>query len=67
MKTILHIEGMSCQNCVRHVKEALEAVPGVKSAAVSLDDKSAAVDHGEPATAAMLKAAIEDAGYELLP
>ena len=67
MKSTLYIEGMSCQNCVRHVKEALEEVPGVKSAVVSLDDKSAEVEHTETATAAILKAAVADAGYELLP
>ena len=46
MKTVLKIEGMSCAHCVQHVREALEAVRDVISADVSLDDKSAAVEHG---------------------
>ena len=66
MKTILNIEGMSCQNCVRHVKEALEAVPGVESAEVSLNDKTAAVEHGDDVSIEELKTAAEDAGYEVL-
>ena len=66
MKTILRIEGMSCENCVRHVKEALEAVAGVKSADVNLKDKTAAVEHGDESNPAMLEAAVVEAGYELL-
>ena len=64
MKTVLQIEGMSCAHCVQHVKEALEAVAGVKSADVSLADKSAMVEHGDEVSLAALKADVEEAGYE---
>ena len=60
MKTILQIKGMSCNNCVQHVKEALEAVAGVISVEVSLNDKSAAVEHGDELSPATLKAAVEE-------
>ena len=66
MKTILRIEGMSCENCVRHVKEALEAVAGVKSAEVSLKDKTAAVEHGDELNPATLEAAIVETGYQVI-
>ena len=65
MRTVLQIEGMSCEHCVQHVKEALEAISGVKSAEVSLKDKSAAVEHGDKADLDKLKAAVEDAGYSV--
>jgi copper chaperone len=39
----LNIEGMSCNNCVRHVKEALEGVAGVQKAEVSLSENRALV------------------------
>ena len=39
-KLTLHIEGMSCGHCVKHATEALKAVKGVKSAEVSLENKS---------------------------
>ena len=65
MKTVLQIEGMSCAHCVQHVKEALEAVSGVKSAEVSLKDKSAGVEHGDEVSLAALKAAVEEAGFEV--
>ena len=66
MKTTLQIEGMSCANCVKHVKEALEAIPGVKSADLSLEGKTAAVEHGDEVKLSVLKAAVEEAGYEVV-
>jgi len=63
MKTVLSIEGMSCPNCVQHVKEALEGVKGVKSAKVSLKGKSAAIDHEDTVDIAKLKTAVIEAGY----
>ena len=39
--TTLKITGMTCDSCAVHVKEALEKVPGVKSAEVSYAKGSA--------------------------
>jgi copper ion binding protein len=66
MKTTLKIEGMSCDHCVKHVTQALEEIPGVTSAAVSLKDKSAQVEHGDQVTRESLKAAVTEAGYEVV-
>ena len=66
MKTVLQIEGMSCVHCAQHVKEALEAVAGVKSAEVNLAGKNATIEHGEKTSLAALKAAVTEAGYEAL-
>jgi copper ion binding protein len=63
MKTTLKIDGMSCEHCVKHVKDALEEVAGVSSAKVSLKENSAVVDHGDAVTLAALKAAVVEAGY----
>ncbi len=35
--TDFSVRGMTCQNCARHVREALQAVPGVVQASVQLD------------------------------
>jgi copper ion binding protein len=64
MKTVLKVEGMTCEHCVKHVKEALEGVAGVKSAKVSLKDKSASVNHSDGVSLETLKAAVTEAGYE---
>ncbi|WP_410177090.1 heavy-metal-associated domain-containing protein [Thermoclostridium stercorarium] len=37
MKKKVYIEGMSCNNCVRHVHEALIQIDGVQDAQVSLE------------------------------
>lgn len=66
MKTMLNIEGMSCPHCVRHVTEALTELDGVVSAAVSLEEKNATVEHDESVTAGALKNAVEEAGYEVV-
>ena len=63
MKRTLSVEGMMCQNCVRHVKNALEGVSGVEAVSVSLEDKTAAVTAAESVTDEALKAAVTDAGY----
>jgi copper ion binding protein len=66
MKTTIKVEGMTCDHCTAHVKEALEEISGVKSAKVNLKDKSALVDHGENVTLDSLKGAITEAGYQAL-
>jgi copper chaperone len=58
----LKIEGMSCGHCVRSVKDALEGIPGVKSAAVALDPGSARIE-AEGVSTADLVAAVEEEGY----
>lgn len=60
----LKIEGMMCQHCVKHVKDALEAFEGT-SAEVNLEKKEAVVTGGEGVTVEQLKKAVEEAGYEV--
>ncbi|HMS56247.1 MAG TPA: heavy metal-associated domain-containing protein [Fimbriimonadaceae bacterium] len=57
----LKIEGMTCQNCVRHVTEALQRLPGATNVAVDLQAGSAVV---EGVTIADAIAAVEEEGYE---
>jgi len=59
------IEGMSCQHCVRHVREALEELAGVKTAKVNLQNKTAEVELDQDVDDEKIKAAISDAGYEV--
>lgn len=66
MQTILKVEGMSCSHCVRAVTSALEELPGVESAQVSLEEKTAAVSHSGEVGLDRMKSAIEEAGYEVL-
>ena len=49
--TELSVSGMTCSNCARHVTEAIQAVPGVRSATVSLESRRAQVRWSPDATA----------------
>lgn len=57
--TELQLNGLSCMHCAASTRKALEAVPGVIAADVSID--SAKV-YGDAAPEALI-AAVEDAGY----
>lgn len=61
--TKLRVEGMSCPNCQRHAKEALEEVAGVLRAEVSLEAKEAAVEHEDTVTVQQLIDAVTEEGY----
>lgn len=65
MKKELMIEGMMCQNCVKHVTRALEGIPGSSHVQVSLEDKKATVEVPESVADETLKAAVTEAGYEV--
>ncbi len=64
MEKKLNVEGMSCQHCVAHVTQALEAVEGVSKATVSLDEKSAVVELSSDVADSALVDAVVQAGYE---
>ena len=65
MKTIaLSVQGMTCQNCVRHVGDALRAVVGVSRAEVDLAAGRAVVDVADDVTIDALLLALQDDGYE---
>ena len=63
--TVLKVTGMTCGGCVRSVSNVLQALPGVASAEVSLENSEATVTF-DPAVSnkAALRKAVEDAGYE---
>ena len=64
MKRILTVEGMMCTHCSGRVESALNALPGV-SAHVDLEKKTATVTAAPEVTDAMLRKAVEDAGYKV--
>ncbi len=61
-KLIFNVTGMTCDNCVHHVTEAVKSVPGVTAARVSLADKTAEVEGDFDAK--KIIEAIEEEGYE---
>lgn len=61
--TTLKISGMTCNSCAAHVKQALEQVPGVKSAAVSYPEGKAQVEAESSVAPRALAEAVAAAGY----
>jgi Cu+-exporting ATPase len=63
--TELAVTGMTCGNCARHVTDAIQSVPGVRSATVSLDSRHASVRWapGTPRNVAAVVEAVEKEGY----
>lgn len=66
MQTVtFKVKGMSCMGCVKSVRNVLEPISGVKNVDVSLEQGQVVVGY-ESGGADRFKAAIEDAGYEVL-
>ncbi len=65
----LKVGGMTCQNCVRHVREALQAAEGVRSVDVDLarGEASVLVKDATGQTPERLATAVRSAGFEAEP
>ncbi|MEX2183260.1 MAG: cation transporter [Chloroflexota bacterium] len=58
----LGVGGMTCDDCVVHVTEALKTVPGVETATVDLASRSAAVTASPNVAKEALAAAVQATG-----
>lgn len=65
METKIQVTGMTCMHCVGAVTKALQDVPGVDKAEVSLEANQAVVT-GDADTQALI-AAIKEEGYGAEP
>lgn len=67
IKTVIKVEGMSCEHCVRAVTGALSALPGVSEVSVDLKAGLVTVGHDETQSPAdKLKSEIEEQGYDVV-
>ena len=66
MQKTMNIEGMMCPHCEAAVKKALEALDGVKEAAVSHESGTALVTLSAEVSDAALKEAVEAKDYKVL-
>ena len=66
-KTVLTVDGMSCEHCVKAITNAVRSLPGVASVAVDLKKKSVTLEY-DPAKSSLdqIKAEIEDQGYDIV-
>ena len=65
MKKKILVDGISCVHCVNHVTEVLIQI-GAKDVVVNLDKKLATAEISDNITDEIIKAAIEEAGYDVV-
>lgn len=67
-KAKLKVDSMTCEHCVKTVKETLRGINGVRRASVDLEAGRAAVDYDEGRTdPRTLAAAVTEQGYSAEP
>ncbi|MEH0938632.1 heavy-metal-associated domain-containing protein [Micromonospora psammae] len=59
------VTGMTCEHCVRAVTGELSALPGVEEVRVDLTAGTATVTSAGPLAEESVRAAVDEAGYEL--
>ena len=65
MKIRISIEGMSCENCVRHVREALSNLEGVTRVSVSLEEGEAEVEAAADPGDESIRQVLDEEGYDV--
>ena len=60
------VSGMSCGHCVAAVTEELEKLGGVTAVDVALADGAVTVRSDQPLSRDEVRAAVDEAGYELV-
>jgi copper chaperone CopZ len=66
MTSTYSVSGMTCEHCVRSVTEEVAEVPGVEAIEVDLATGRLVV-RGDGVEQAAIRAAVDEAGYALVP
>lgn len=66
MKKKILVEGMKCENCAKHVKEALTNVEGVTDVDINLSDKYVLLDTAADVSDEAIKNAINTEKYNVI-
>ena len=62
---IYTVTGMTCGHCITSVTEEITAINGVTDVAVDLPTGAVTVTSNDPVDEARVRAAVEEAGYQL--
>jgi copper chaperone CopZ len=65
--TTFTVSGMTCAHCQRAVTEEISGVEGVETVAVDLPSGTVTVTASRPVDRADIAAAVDEAGYALVP
>ena len=61
------VEGMTCDHCRSAVTTEVSAVPGVQAVTVDIEAGTVTVCADQPVAQSDIAAAVDEAGYTLLP
>jgi len=67
-KSLIKVDGMSCEHCVNAVTKAVNALPGIGGVDIDLGAGTVTVEH-DPAQSTLdkIKYEIEEQGYDIVP
>jgi copper chaperone len=65
--TTFQVEGMTCDHCRNAVTTEVSAVPGVETVTVDVEAGTVTVSADQPVDRSDIAAAVDEAGYTLLP
>ena len=65
--TTFQVTGMTCGHCQRAVTEQVSQIPGVTGVVVELATGNVTVTAAEPVDRVDVAAAVDEAGYTLIP
>ena len=60
------VKGMTCSHCVNSVSTEVGALPGVREVDVDLETGAVTVTSAQPLDADAVRAAVDEAGYDLV-
>ncbi|KWX68942.1 heavy-metal-associated domain-containing protein [Mycobacterium sp. NAZ190054] len=63
--TTITVEGMSCGGCANSVRAELTHIPGVLEVEVDVTSGAVTIGSDSPVDPAVIRAAVEEAGYSL--
>lgn len=66
MKKKILVEGMKCENCAKHVKEALSNIEGITGADINLSGKYALVESNVEVNDEIIKLAVNNGKYQVV-
>ena len=59
------VSGLHCSGCVATVSEEVQEIPGVQNVELELETGALTITTAEPVDDDAIKAAVEEAGYQL--
>lgn len=63
--TTITVAGMSCGGCASSVRAELTTIPGIVDVGIDLSNGTVTIDSEAPVDTEAIRAAVEEAGYQL--